>query len=143
MLRQKRTWRAATGRVFEPPQEWLTSRLPSLPFASDRRSKSALDDICSDLASGHPMDRLLQGDVGSGKTVVAALAIAMVARHGAQAAMMAPTSILAEQHYRTLNRLLCGRRRKSKACATCAEDQIRLLIGDTPEAEKQEIRAGA
>ena len=54
------------------------------------------------------MNRLLQGDVGSGKTVVAALAAGIIASNGAQAAIMAPTSILAEQHYRNFTRLLTG-----------------------------------
>jgi len=86
------------------------------------------------------MDRLIQGDVGSGKTVVAALAIAMVARCGGQAAVMAPTSILAEQHYRSFTRLLAGG--EAPEAAALQPEQIRLLIGDTPEAEKQEIRQG-
>ena len=82
------------------------------------------------------MNRLLQGDVGSGKTVVAALAAGMIASNGAQAAIMAPTSILAEQHYRNFTRLLAGEN------GILQEGQIRLLVGDTPEAEKEVIRAG-
>ncbi len=82
------------------------------------------------------MNRLLQGDVGSGKTIVAALASAIVNESGAQSAIMAPTSILAEQHYRTFETLLVGEN------APLKPGQIRLLVGDTPEAEKQEIYAG-
>ena len=78
--------------------------------------------FAADLGSGRPMDRLLQGDVGSGKTVVAALAIAMVTRQGAQAAIMAPTSILAEQHYRSLTRLL-GPRPRMKANLCCRRNR--------------------
>jgi ATP-dependent DNA helicase RecG len=80
------------------------------------------------------MNRLLQGDVGAGKTVVAALSVAMVLQHGKQAALMAPTSILAEQHHISLTKLLTGEDK------WLAPDEIRLLIGSTPEAEKQEIR---
>jgi ATP-dependent DNA helicase RecG len=90
---------------------------------------------------------LLQGDVGSGKTVIAALGIAMLSRHNAQSALLAPTSILAEQHYRSMLSLLAWN--VNGALATGDEihsplraEQIRLLIGATPEAEKQEIRAG-
>jgi ATP-dependent DNA helicase RecG len=82
------------------------------------------------------MNRLLQGDVGSGKTVVAAMAAAIVVQAGSQAAIMSPTSILAEQHYRNFNRLLCGEN------GVLQEGQIRLLVGDTPEAEKEAIRSG-
>jgi len=82
------------------------------------------------------MNRLLQGDVGSGKTVVAALAAGIIASNDSQAAIMAPTSILAEQHYHSFNRLLAGENGILK------EGQVRLLVGDTPEAEKEVIRAG-
>ena len=76
------------------------TRLTSLPFTLTSAQQRAISDIRADLDSGKPMNRLLQGDVGSGKTVVAALAAAIITNNGAQAAIMAPTSILAEQHYR-------------------------------------------
>jgi ATP-dependent DNA helicase RecG len=83
------------------------------------------------------MNRLLQGDVGSGKTVIAALAARIVIRGGGQAAVMAPTSILAEQHYHSLSRLLVQDNEDG-----LTPDQIRLLIGATPENEKELIRQG-
>ena len=86
------------------------------------------------------MNRLLQGDVGSGKTVVAILAAAIVTHHGAQAAIMAPTSILAEQHYQNMLRMLSET--EILPDAPHQPEQIRLLVGDTPEAEKEEIRSG-
>lgn len=85
------------------------------------------------------MNRLLQGDVGSGKTVVAALAISIINKNGAQAAFMAPTSILAEQHYATLKRLLAD---PNDPNALLREDQVRLLIGDTPSSEREQILSG-
>jgi ATP-dependent DNA helicase RecG len=76
--------------------------LESLPFALTGAQRRAVDEIARDLALPHPMQRLLQGDVGSGKTIVAALAMLQAAEAGWQAALMAPTEILAEQHFRKL-----------------------------------------
>ena len=73
--------------------------LDSLPFTLTGAQQRAWGEIATDLASPHPMQRLLQGDVGSGKTIVAALAMLHAAEAGFQAALMAPTEILAEQHY--------------------------------------------
>lgn len=129
VLRQKRDWQSATARRFEVSDEWLGARVAGLPFTLTNAQRRALDEIRSDLRSGRPMNRLLQGDVGSGKTVVAALAAAIVNQSGAQAAIMAPTSILAEQHFHNFTKLLDG-------------TNVRLLVGDTSETEKAEIRAG-
>jgi ATP-dependent DNA helicase RecG len=83
-----------------PPHDRLTRQLlGALPFALTRAQQKALGEISRDLAQPHPMQRLLQGDVGSGKTVVAALAALQAIENGYQAAFMAPTEILAEQHY--------------------------------------------
>jgi ATP-dependent DNA helicase RecG len=77
-----------------------------LPFHLTGAQKRVLREIAADLQCPHPMNRLVQGDVGSGKTVVALLAMVVVLENGAQAAFMAPTEILAEQHFLTLRRLL-------------------------------------
>ncbi len=98
---QKRAWKSRTGRIFETPEEVLGQFIGQLPYELTGAQHRAVADIQQDLSSGSPMNRLLQGDVGSGKTVIAALAIAMVTRHMSQAALMAPTSILAEQHYKS------------------------------------------
>lgn len=79
-----------------------------LPFPLTGAQKQAIRDIGTDLRSGHPMARLLQGDVGSGKTIVAVLAALLAAERGFQSALMAPTTILAEQHAATVFRLLSG-----------------------------------
>lgn len=136
MLEQKRTWRQRTAQTFMVPQDWLDMHIAQLPFELTSAQKRSLAEVRSDLASGHPMNRLLQGDVGSGKTVIAALAIAMVVREGYQAAIMAPTSILAEQHYASMKDFLTGQ------IGPLKEHQVRLMIGATPEAEKQDIRQG-
>lgn len=89
---------------------WLNTGLEkfaaALPFQLTGAQRRAIDEILSDLRSGRPMNRLVQGDVGSGKTMVAAAAMACAVQNGFQAALMAPTEILAEQHYRGLAPLL-------------------------------------
>jgi ATP-dependent DNA helicase RecG len=103
VLRQKQDWQSVEGRRFTVSDEWLGARLGALPFTLTSAQQESLNDIRRDLDAGRPMNRLIQGDVGSGKTVVAALGASMVVSNGAQAAIMAPTSILAEQHYRKLH----------------------------------------
>ncbi|MBI2753927.1 MAG: ATP-dependent DNA helicase RecG [Betaproteobacteria bacterium] len=95
--RARRTRRAPPLRTDGP----LMKRFPgTLPFRLTRAQARARNEILRDLAAPHPMQRLLQGDVGSGKTIVAALACLAAADTGWQAAVMAPTEILAEQHWR-------------------------------------------
>ncbi|MEE2840081.1 MAG: ATP-dependent DNA helicase RecG [Acidobacteriota bacterium] len=81
-----------------------------LPFALTSAQKRVLEEMVADLSSPHLMNRLLQGDVGSGKTVVALQTMILVLENGYQAALMAPTEILAQQHYQTICRLLTGTR---------------------------------
>jgi ATP-dependent DNA helicase RecG len=135
VLRQKRDWKSVEGRRFAIPLEQLEARVAALPFTLTSAQRKSLDEICADLDSGKPMNRLVQGDVGSGKTVVAALAASIVVSNGAQAAIMAPTSILAEQHFRNFTKLLAGE-------GGLQESEIRLLVGSTPDIRKEEIRQG-
>src|SRR5439155_13072388 len=81
-----------------------------LPFKLTNGQKQALKDIVDDLQRPHPMNRLLQGDVGAGKTIVALLAAIVAMENGLQVAFMAPTEILAEQHYFNISRLLAASR---------------------------------
>jgi ATP-dependent DNA helicase RecG len=134
VLKQKMQWENRPGQVFDSPDDWINSRVKQLPFQLTKAQIKALTQIREDLRSGHPMNRLLQGDVGSGKTVIAALAALIVIRQGAQAAFMAPTSILAEQHFNTLKKLLNNDPNEVK------ENEISLLIGSTPEDQKEQIR---
>ncbi len=104
---------------------WLDRQLP---FTLTGGQRAALQAIDADLASGAPMRRLLLGEVGSGKTVVALYALLRAVEHGYQAALMAPTETLAEQHFRTITALL-----GSEAVATG------LLTGSTPAARRADL----
>ncbi|MBI5839029.1 MAG: ATP-dependent DNA helicase RecG [Chloroflexi bacterium] len=136
VLRQKRDWKQADARRFSSSDEWLGARLKGLPYTLTSAQQRAISDIRADLDSGKPMNRLIQGDVGSGKTVVAALGAGIVTSAGSQTAILAPTSILAEQHYRNFTSLLAGEN------GILQEGQIHLLTGDTPEVEKEAVRVG-
>jgi ATP-dependent DNA helicase RecG len=137
VLRQKASWQALAARRFSMPEERMNLILKSLPYSLTGAQGRVLSEIAADLDTGKPMNRLLQGDVGAGKTVLAAMAVAIVTQNGAQAAIMAPTSILASQHYLTITKLV-----DSDPQFPITSRQIRLLIGDTSNQEKEEIRAG-
>ena len=100
--------RAARAEKRTPPYSNLdlTEFTAALPFRLTGAQRKAMDEIVRDLGRGAPMNRLVQGDVGSGKTMVAAAAGYLAVKNGRQAAMMAPTEILAEQHYASLSKLL-------------------------------------
>jgi len=95
-----------TGQAHCGSGALLDKFLESLPFELTGAQRKVIAEIRRDLAAGHPMNRLLQGDVGSGKTVVAIAAMLLAVEGGYQAALMAPTQILAEQHYDVLRRWL-------------------------------------
>ena len=101
-LKERR--KADTGIVFA--QNGLDAFFETLPFSPTGAQRRAIAEIAADCASGRPMNRLVQGDVGSGKTVVAAALCALAAQNGWQAAFMAPTEILAAQHAETLAPML-------------------------------------
>ncbi|MBW3623153.1 MAG: ATP-dependent DNA helicase RecG [Armatimonadetes bacterium] len=94
------------GPAMLRAKEYAEAFTRTLPWPLTGGQQRALAQILKDLESGHAMNRLVQGDVGSGKTAVAASAMAAAVGHGYQAALMAPTEILAEQHFRTLYPLL-------------------------------------
>jgi ATP-dependent DNA helicase RecG len=105
-LRKQSIETALPGIEFRIEEEHLFELRRVLPFSFTGAQERAVEEIRADMGSARPMNRLLQGDVGSGKTVVAAAAILTAARNGYQVAMMVPTEILAEQHYTVLKELL-------------------------------------
>ncbi len=111
------------GRPGDPVARWLAS----LPFAPTDDQRRAFEEIDADLDSGEPMQRLLMGEVGSGKTVVAVYAMLRALEAGFQAALMAPTETLAEQHAATLGKLLAE-----------AATPFALLTGATPAARRRQ-----
>ncbi|HXG15227.1 MAG TPA: ATP-dependent DNA helicase RecG [Calidithermus sp.] len=96
----------ARGLALDPPGRLVERLLATLPYRLTRAQERVWAEIRRDMAAPFPMHRLLQGDVGSGKTVVAALAVLTAVEAGYQAAVMAPTEILAEQHFMTFRQLL-------------------------------------
>ncbi len=119
--------RSHETRVEKPHRYAIDDRVRAiardlLPFKLTGAQKRVLKEIVDDLRTPHPMLRLVQGDVGSGKTIVAALALVVALESGLQGCFMAPTELLAEQHYRSLQRLLGDRYR------------VALMTGSTPRA---------
>lgn len=135
MMRQRHAWQSAPGQPIPATDEFVEPFKDSLPFDLTTAQRRALREILDDMAKDAPMNRLLQGDVGSGKTAVAAVAMGAAVYAGRQAALMAPTSILAEQHARTIAQLM-------RAAPGGDVIQVRLLTGNTSDAERQEIYAG-
>ncbi len=106
-LKRKKEWgRHKTTFSFAIDQEKVIQFIESLPFILTKAQKKAVKEILNDLNKNKPMNRLLEGDVGSGKTVVAAVGFYIAFLNGFQSALMAPTEILAQQHYKTIKTLL-------------------------------------
>ncbi len=99
-------------------REFLSKLLADLPFVLTNSQKEVLHEVLTDIQRSRPMNRLLQGDVGSGKTVIAAIAAILAAKNGQQTAILAPTEVLAQQHHRTITKLFKD-----------FEDKIEILTG--------------
>ena len=132
LLRQKSIrMRADSGVVFKRIGAYFNKTYEALPFPLTGAQKRVLKEIRADVASGKQMNRLLQGDVGSGKTLVAVLAAMMALDNGYQACVMAPTEVLANQHYNSMQKFL------APSGATVA-----LLTGNTKQKDRDAIHAG-
>jgi len=117
------------GIAFQVDWEAVERFIRLLPFELTNDQRKVINEILSDMQKPHPMNRLLHGEVGSGKTVVAAIAMFVAVQNGYQAAFMAPTEILAEQHYRVLQELFRGH-----------EINIVQLVGSLTPANKRKVR---
>ncbi|MEX2237039.1 MAG: ATP-dependent DNA helicase RecG [Dehalococcoidia bacterium] len=147
VLARRRAWQSgAPAPNLSLAPEILERFTTSLPFSLTGAQERALAAILRDLRGPAPMSRLLQGDVGSGKTVVATAAIVAALANSHQAVVMAPTEILAEQHYQTISRLL-GAPETAGALTTAGNDYldrpvtIAHLTGGQKGSTKKEVRA--
>jgi len=104
--RKRETQRPGSGISMKPRGDVVAQLEEILPFSLTRAQQRVIAEVAGDMAADMPMQRLLQGDVGSGKTVVAAAALMIALQNGYQGALMAPTELLAEQHYLVLSRML-------------------------------------
>ncbi len=135
-LRRRQQWRGQPAPRLALASAELAQIQEQLPFTLTGAQQRALGEILHDLQDVRPMSRLLQGDVGAGKTVVAALATWAAFRNGAQAALMAPTEILAEQHFAGLTRLFAR-----LAEAGLPAPNLALLTGSLKAKEKEATTA--
>lgn len=129
-LRKQHWSELKKGIAFLRVGELVRTLAEQLPFTLTQAQKKVLHEIRADMKRPQPMNRLLQGDVGSGKTIVAVFSMIIAVENGYQAAIMAPTEILAEQHYLTIKRLLQG-----------LQAHVVLLIGGQSKADRENVMA--
>lgn len=149
-LKKRQTSSSHKGRRYEIKRHLLTPFKENLGFSFTNAQKKAINEIFSDMLSPRPMSRLLQGDVGCGKTVVALSAALLATENGFQTAFMAPTEILAKQHFETFSRLLShlpirialltssiSAREKDSIKSKTASGEIDIIIGTHALIEKE------
>ncbi|MBI3332426.1 ATP-dependent DNA helicase RecG [Candidatus Peregrinibacteria bacterium] len=162
-LERKKEWQGSTQERLRTPMEveLIKALFASLKFTPTNSQKIAIYEILRDMEKDVPMSRLLEGDVGSGKTLVAVAVMANVLSHGGQCALMVPTEVLARQHAATITRLLLNfysylqsnewkvesAKRKEKenfplSIFNFPLPSVALLTGSTPKAEAEELRQG-
>jgi ATP-dependent DNA helicase RecG len=145
VYRKRKLERTVRGISHAPPEaaSLAESFVAELPFELTSAQRTACEEVARDLAQPYPMHRLLEGEVGSGKTVVALYACLVAIEGGYQAAFMAPTEVLAEQHHLTLDELLERAFGSSEArnlfASVSRRPVVRLLTGSTPAAQRAEI----
>jgi len=148
VLGKKRDWQESQpGSPFNARTPVLDTFLKSLPFELTTAQHRVLKELLADLQKPRPMSRLLQGEVGSGKTVVATAVLLVAAANGYQGAFMAPTEILAEQHFTTISQLLSRMGHEEEENHLHSYSgllshplTVALLIGDMNQVKKQELQ---
>ncbi len=147
-LQRKKEWQGEHQERLKIPMdiELIKAFFSSLKFTPTGSQKIAIYEILRDMEKDVPMSRLLEGDVGSGKTLVATAVMATVHRHGAQSALMVPTEVLARQHAENISRILISfwntLNEKGVATAESRVPNIALLTGSTPTADSLAIKQG-
>ncbi|MDR2883639.1 MAG: ATP-dependent DNA helicase RecG [Deferribacteraceae bacterium] len=126
---RKQSYMRESGLAFDIPHSMLEEIVPIMPFKLTAAQRQALREIFADMKSSYQMNRLLQGDVGSGKTIVAFVACMVAAKNGFQSVILAPTEVLAEQHYHNLSKFLQG-----TGFSAC------LLTGSVKTKDKRQIK---
>lgn len=148
LLSRRREWRdGGKANSIKPDHQIVETFIGSLPFVLTRAQQRALKQILADLAKVRPMSRLLQGEVGSGKTVVATAALLATVASGYQGAFMAPTEILAEQHFMNISALLARAGQEAKIDGSLRsfsailphEITLALLTGSMKKSEKERV----
>lgn len=148
VYRKRKLERTVRGILHDMPAPSSRAKIfvSQLPFELTAAQRTACDEVAADMAKPYPMHRLIEGEVGSGKTVVALYACLVAIHGGHQAAFMAPTEVLAEQHQLTVKDLLDRAFGEDEArnlfAAVSHRPVVRLLTGSTPAAERSEILAG-
>jgi ATP-dependent DNA helicase RecG len=143
VMRKRAIEKESTGIRHRVDGELVVRFLSSLPFSLTDAQSNAIREISADMAGPHPMHRLLQGDVGSGKTVVAVAALLTAVQGGHQGALMAPTEVLAEQHYSSVTSMLGTLMVPSdQTLLTDRPLRVSLLTNRTPAAERRRLHAG-
>ena len=130
LLKRRKTEKLPYNIRHKKPGDFVRNFIKNLNFKLTGAQKKVVKEIADDLVKNKPMNRLLQGDVGSGKTIVALISMLIAVESGYQAALMAPTEVLARQHFKTISNMLSG-----------ANVKIQILTGNTKAKEKREILA--
>ena len=141
-LRKRGTRVQEHGVFIEPRSKKARELLDKLPYELTNAQKRVLNEIATDFRSGNPMNRLLQGDVGSGKTIVSVFAMLMAIESGYQTLIMVPTEILAEQHFRSISALLEGMDVRIVQLVGGQKKKVRSSVQDEITSGKAQIIVG-